>query len=138
MLNNLQIPSSPFPRLQQPATCCNQQYQSFPEHPIITPSQNTIHIYIKQSWRHQTKLSHANINRKPLTHIHSLQYTCRTIYIKTRYYFQHFSWNSYTLSIYHIPCHAFLSHTFSKSTNAHNTSFSYGRYFSHTCLIGNT
>ena len=49
-------------------TCHHSHSAPPPKHPNIHLSNHTIHIYIKQSWRHHTALSRSNINRKPLAH----------------------------------------------------------------------
>ena len=43
------------PLNSQPATIRTVQLQPFPKHPNIHLSNHTIHIYIKQPWRHHTR-----------------------------------------------------------------------------------
>ena len=64
----------------KPATIHTQQLQPFPN---IQLSNHTIHIYIKQPWRHNTALPQSNINRKPFIQIISHPDTRPTIYIST-------------------------------------------------------
>ena len=67
-----------------------------------------------------------NINRKPLTRIHSCP--------DTNYYLHKNSFNNFDP----FPCRSIASYAFCKSINAQNTSFSFAWYFSHTYLTANT
>ena len=55
----------------KPSTIRTHQLQPFPKHPNIHLSNHTIHIYIKQPWRHHTALSQSNINRDIIINIYN-------------------------------------------------------------------
>ena len=77
---------------------CHHSYSAtpaLPKHPNIHLSNHTIHIYIKQPWRHHSAQSQSNNNRNPIsltsfpTRTHALCYLCKTLHC-----FQQFSSNS--------------------------------------------
>ena len=121
-------------------TLRTKKFHPFSNHPSIHLSHNTMHIYFKQPYTHYKILSQSNINRKPLTHIHSYQDANPIIYIKTLRGFQQFSSNS--IHFQHLPntitfnriIHLFQIHKHPKYVYVSI----FDRFFSQACLTGNT
>ena len=64
----------------KPVTSHTQQFLSFSNHLSIHLSHHSIHIYIKQPWRHHTTLSQSDTDRKLLTQIHTYRDSLHTMY----------------------------------------------------------